>query len=57
MTEISWGRSLPKVIMELQTAHPAGVRYWMVRILLLLAARIINSKLITKRTPTTLEAE
>ena len=57
MPEVSWGRSSPRVIMELQTDTPAGLRYWTARALLLLAAWIINSKLITTRTIPTLEAQ
>jgi hypothetical protein len=33
MAEVNWARSLPKVIMELQTNNPAGVRYWIARTL------------------------
>jgi hypothetical protein len=57
MTEVSWGRRSPRVIMELHTDNPVGLRYWMGRAMLLLAARIINTKLITRRTLPTLEAE
>lgn len=57
MAEVSWGRSSPRVIMELQTDNPAGLRYWTARVLLLWAARIINSQLTTRRTMPTLEAE
>jgi hypothetical protein len=57
MAEVNWARSLPKVIMELQTNNPAGVRYWIARALLLLVAKIINSQLVTRRTLPTLEAE
>ncbi|MHC4687934.1 MAG: hypothetical protein ACYTEW_27060 [Planctomycetota bacterium] len=53
----NWGRSLPKVIMELHANKPTGMRYWAVRVLLLFAARIINSELITRRTLPTLEAD
>jgi hypothetical protein len=54
---ISWGRSLPRVIMELQTDTPQGWRYYLARFLMLIAARIINSKIITRRTLPVLEAE
>jgi hypothetical protein len=57
MTEVSWGRRSPRVIMELRIDNPVGLRYWMGRAMLLLAARIINTKLITRRTLPTLEAE
>jgi hypothetical protein len=43
--------------MELHTDKPAGSRYWVARALLLFAARIINSELITRRTLPTLEAD
>jgi hypothetical protein len=54
---VSWGRSLPRVIMELQTDTPQGWRYYLARFLMLIAARIINSKIITRRTLPVLEAE
>lgn len=57
MAEISWGRCSPMMISEIQTDTPYGWRYWLFRGLILLAARIINGKVVTRRTLPILEAE
>jgi hypothetical protein len=57
MADVSWGRRSPNVISEIHTTKSDGWRYWVFRALILLAAWIINSKVITRRTLPILEAE
>jgi len=43
--------------MEVHTDRPQGKRYWLARLLIVIAARIINSKVISRQTLPVLEAE
>lgn len=53
----SWGRPNPKVIIELQTNKPEGWAYWAARALIIIAAKLIGSRIVSKRTWPPLEVE
>jgi hypothetical protein len=57
MQKTGWAKREAQVIAEIKTDKPNGLRYWIARLLLHIAARIINSKVITRRTLPVSEAK
>jgi hypothetical protein len=61
MAEISWGRTSPKTMIEMEftvkISRAVKIRYWIARQLFTLAAWIINSNIVYRETLSTLEAE
>jgi len=61
MAEISWGRTSPKTIIEMEftvkISRLVKLRYWIARQLFTLAAWIINSDIVFRETLPTLEAD
>lgn len=52
-----WGRPNPKVIIELETNKPEGLQYWAARFLIIIAAKLMKSRVVSRRTWPPLEAQ
>lgn len=57
MTKSSWGKPAQKIIIEVQAKKREGWRYWAARALILIAAKLLDSNIVSRQTIPVLEAE